>query len=1366
MLTKLSPADPFYNYAECLRLQGSLDPQRLRQAVTAVFNRHDVLRATFLEQAGEVRQKIGPKGSGFDWQERDLRGDRETISLDDYLRAAARTPFDLEAGPLTRIRFLRISEHESVLLVVQHHIISDRSSMQLFWQEVTRIYRSPARGEVSVEEPVMQYVDHVAKSRAADPADRRYWTEKLAGAAPLLSLPTDSPRPNRPSHEGRVITREYPPELARVIHQAARTAGVTTYVYLLSAYLVLLRLYSGQDDISIGAPISSRSSVELERTIGFFNDTVVLRNRVRLEQPFSELLQTVSKGVLEAYAHRNQPFEDIVKELNPERHPGANPLFQTMFLLNEKEGPPDFGAEVIANRTVMDLGVTKFDLTLAVTEADDRLLAGFEYATELFSGDRIGQMLDHYQLILKQLSARPATNIREVRLISGDASQWPDIYKIPFLPDLTPTTVDRQIAEVATTNPKTTALSFGDHQVSYQTLDRRANALAANLLERGIRPGDIVGLHVGRGVDMIVGIYGILKSGAAYLPLDLTYPLDRRRYMLRDSEARWVVTSVPVTDLQLPGSVTVVEIDRLGESPERVRPATHTPTDPAYLIYTSGSSGQPKGIAVSHANLYYSTMARSSVYDRPPESFLLMSSFSFDSSVAGIFWTLTTGGKLVLLPDRAEQDMSGLSELIAREAVTHTLMLPSLYQQLLRFGNTDKLASLTTVIVAGEACAPSVARYHFTTVPRARLYNEYGPTETTVWASVHEVTKSDAEAVQIPIGRPAPYYRIYLIDEVGRLLPPGLPGELCIAGPGLTGGYHKRPELTAQKFGELTLPDGNRVKVYHTGDLAAYGFDGALRFLGRKDSQVKVRGYRVELSEVRKVLLHDPNLTEAEVFLSENGQQLVAYVVGGGGAQDAGKIRDRIAAELPAYMVPASISYLDGLPRLPNGKIDRKTLLASGQPTPDAAPKTLIPPASPEEDKLLTIWREVLGQEDTGVTDNFFSLGGDSLLSIKVLARARRAGLQLPAAAIFEHQTVRELARVALPIGGKSSSAADPASGPVEITPFQLHLLREKTLSAKMAFRVAHISVPADADQDTVSRVVGQLAARHAALRLNFYQAAGVWCARIASPEREVMVTEVGTTATEYTTYLEALANDIDLANDPLFRVVRTDDENTLLLVAHELLLDEFSWDFIIQDLTAQLNGQGAMPIHASYRQAVARLTEQSVKGDFNDQMPFWRKQRATVPPPGAAPQSASASVQTHTLYEFLDEQTTSTLLGYANEAYGTRPQEILLTAVLQTMANASGHGTHCLQVELDDRFDAVSNRAPMLAIGQFTIAYPLLFSLRDTTDPAAATDLREGMLAKRSGVRHWLRYLAIYDWGGRAGSTTGSGLSLYLSNP
>ena len=1016
LLQRLYPKNPFYQYGHLYKITGALNIDLLRQSFLYVLNKHEILRTNFIETVQGVELKIASRPS-FELPTIDLTHlppSEQATKAYQLAQENASNYFDLATDLLIRVHALKLSDTTYWLVLSMHHIIGDRSSLLILNEELFAHYQSLVTETVlPTTTATLQYTDYTywKSTQTINKQHLAYWVKNLSGELPILTLPSDHQRSLQPSFKGGMVKRQLSATLSKKIQQLAKEQQTTLYVILLAAFKVLLYRYTNQTDILVGSPFSNRDKVELERLIGFFNETVVLRTQLSDTLSFKELIAFVKEGTINAFEHKDLPFDALVRTLQPKRHGSNNPLFQVMFVYNSVNPLTYADTSLAIEEEMLDLGVSKFDLTLFVTDHKEYLETTLEFSLDLFEQDSIEQLSRHLEVVLEAITNNPNQLLYQIPLLDAKETEkiaitWNDT-AIPLSKE---TAIHHLIEKQAAAHPQQIAVVFQDTHLSYQTLNEQANKIAVVLLELGVQPNMFIGLYIERSLEMIVGILGILKTGAAYLPLDPEYPMERIEYMLQDANVSIVLTQTKLKNQLTNTTSKVIDLQQaLPKVKDQYLPATSSPKkeDLAYIIYTSGSTGKPKGVPITHENLIHSTTTRFHYFDHQPGVFLLLSSFSFDSSVVGLFWTLCSGGTLVVSPHRIEQNMQTLADLISQNKVTHTLLLPSLYQLLLNYASLEKLHTLTTVMVAGEACSSEIVRQHYAKIPTVQLVNEYGPTEGTVWCTAHTILPADAFG-QVPIGRPIPNVQNYILDKHLQLVPTGVAGELYIGGAGLAKGYWNRPALTADRF--IPHPFREQEKLYKTGDLASYRKNGLIDFLGRADHQVKIRGHRIELEEIQNALLQLDIVQEALVVVQNKMgiPRLIAYLIVKESAQ-AGNLRSALKERLPAYMIPAAFVRLAEFPTLPNGKIDRSKLPAPDE-TAFATNKEFIAPSSEIEQQLVTIWEEVLAIKPIGLQDNFFEIGGDSIHSIKVIAKAQQAGIELAPHQLFEYQTIGELA--------------------------------------------------------------------------------------------------------------------------------------------------------------------------------------------------------------------------------------------------------------------------------------------------------------------------------------------------------------------
>jgi amino acid adenylation domain-containing protein len=1019
---QLAPDTPLYNEPFTIHRHGALDVPVLERAFTEIIRRHESWRTTFPLVHGQPIQRVH---AAFDVKLPviDLRNFPPAEREKEALRLAqvdARTPIDLADGPLWRAQLVQLSDEEYRLFINAHHLIFDGvTGYGVLLPELVALYNAFAHGEPSpLPELDYQFADYALWERGDDrqeslKANLEYWRQQLSGAPPALQLPTDHLRPSSPSFRGATQPFTLPTSLTHGLKALSQRENVTLFVTLLAAFNVLLQRYSAQDDIVIGSITAGRKQAGSDKLLGFFLNTIILRNDLAGDPTFRELLARVRQTALEALSHDEVPLNQLVQALHPDRDGSQNPLFRVLLSLEPSLPPVEVGWDL----TPIDVetGTTKFDLCLVLDDRCDGLLGRLIYSTDLFDAGTISRMVGHLRTLLEGAVAHPELRISQLPLLTEDERhtllvRWNDTAK-PYPPAFVHEQFEAQVART----PDAIAVRSGERQLTCAELDAKANRLAHYLRAQGVDTHTTVGICTDRSPDMIVAILAVLKSGGAYVPLDPSYPSERLRFMLADSGARVLLTQGHLPDWREGSPCKVVNLD--ASAPEfESQPATApdvapAPESPAYVIYTSGSTGGPKGVLVSHRNLAQSTYARLDYYSEPVSSYLLLSSFAFDSSVAVIFHALCSGATLVLPSRDFNWQSDQIATLVKANQISHLLCIPALYAELLENAVPSSLKSLRTVIVAGEACPTPLVESHYQLLDDTSLFNEYGPSEATVWSTVY-ACEPGSSTTSVPIGRPIPNAQLYVLDRNLQPIPIGVPGELLIGGDGVALGYLNRRDLTLEKF--LANPFSPKpMRIYRTGDLVRYLADGNIEFLGRVDHQVKIRGLRIELGEIEGALVEHPDVKEAAVVTegSASDLRLIAYVAARQEfSTSAAELRAFLKARVPGYMVPSVFVFVAALPRTPNGKLDRHALPAviSSEDSGKTGP---IPPRNATERKLARIWSEVFATEVADVTQDFFELGGHSLLAASLLDGVEKEfGNPLSLAFVFQAPTIELMA--------------------------------------------------------------------------------------------------------------------------------------------------------------------------------------------------------------------------------------------------------------------------------------------------------------------------------------------------------------------
>ena len=1044
--------DSCYNVCTALKIAGPLRIQTLRRALERIVERHEILRTNVVVNESGPVQVIAPSiRLPFDILDlRQLSASERETEIQTLVRTESETPFDLSIGPLLRVKLLTAGDAENVLLLTIHHIVCDGWSVSLLLSELARHYQDLSAGRAaSPPQLKIQYADFALWQRERLQGQRferqlEYWRNQMAGAALILDLPTDYPRPEKRSVVGAQDSILLPASLSEAIGKLGRQEGATLFMTLLAAFQTLLFRYSGQEDIVVGSPVAGRSMLETESLIGAFVNTLVFRADFAGQPSFREFLGSVRAATFGAVSNQDVPFEKLVAELNPERKGNRTPLFQTMFVLQNNPAPNLSIEGLTLTPLKISDAKSKFDLTLEAEEAPEGLRVCFEYNSELFRSETIRRMLGHFQNLLKAIVADPAQRVTDLPLLTDSErhqilNEWNENRLAVPEDSCIHTLFEAQVEQT----PNAIALEYRSESLTYRQLNQRANQLAHFLRNKGVGPDTLVGICVHRSPEMLVGMLGVLKAGGAYVPLDPAYPADRLAFMIDDAGLSLVLTQERLIKDLPDGRATLLCLDRDWAriaTESRESPTLNVgPANLAYVIYTSGSTGNPKGVMIEHRSLVNFTVTAAAAYEiGPADRVLQFASLCFDLSVEEIYPALTQGATIVL---RTDEMISSARDFIHYCGVWRItiLDLPTAYWHEL----TDALnqvdlempKAVRLVIIGGEKAAfDRVAAWHERVGERVRLVNTYGPTETTVAVTMCDLRPQDESTRLkiVPIGRPLANATAYLLDESLRPVPIGAPGELHIGGPGVARGYVNRPDLAAEKFIPDIFSSNRGARLYKTGDLGRYRSDGNIEFLGRIDNQIKIRGFRVELEEIEQALRSHTGVLDCVVVLHEDSdgdKRLCAYVVGEPGSElKISELRNYLKTKLPSYMVPASFELIEALPLLPSGKINRRAL-----PTPrftrSEADESFVAPRTPIERLLAVEWCDVLKLERIGIHDNFFELGGHSLLAAKVVSRVRTSlEVEFGMVDLFQAPTIAGLAALLFPRGAQHEPEGELAA--------------------------------------------------------------------------------------------------------------------------------------------------------------------------------------------------------------------------------------------------------------------------------------------------------------------------------------------------
>lgn len=1328
-LWQLDPLSGAYNLPGAVRLSGRLDLGALEQAFASLVARHATLRTLFQRQADDsLRQVPGSASLAIDQVDfSHLSADERELAVANAAGQQSQLPFDLSSGPLLRVTLLKLAAQEHVLLLTLHHIVSDGWSMNVLIDEFIRCYDAFEAGVQPQLPPLpIQYSDYALWQRrwleAGEQARQlAYWQAQLGNEHPVLELPTDHPRPALPSHRGTRYEFAIDPQLAEQLRTTAQQHNITLFMLLLGAFNALLHRYTGQTDIRVGVPIANRNRAEIEGLIGFFVNTQVLRTQLDGQTRVDDLLRAIKETALGAQAHQDLPFERLVEALKLERSLSHTPLFQVMY----NHQPQVADISTVSTASGLALGViewegrtTQFDLTLDTydlnsNETHGKLHAALTYANDLFDAPTIARMAQHWTRLLQgmvcdcrqRISELPMLETTEYQRIVHDWNRADEAFAQELC-------VHELISRQVAADPGALAVTFATRQLTYAQLDAQANRLAHRLIALGVGPEVRVGVAMQRSENLLVALLAVLKSGAAYVPLDPDYPTERVAYMLEDSRALVLLTEPSVAaTLAVSTDTQVLLMDDLqvADYPTSAPVTRVTPDNLAYVIYTSGSTGKPKGVAITHRNVLALIDWSKSVYSHADiQGVLASTSVCFDLSVWELFVTLANGGSLIIARNALE-----LPQLPARDQVRLINTVPSAINALQREGQIP--SSVRIINLAGEPLKQSLVEALYQQPGVEHVYDLYGPSEDTTYSTW---TRREAGG-RANIGRPLKHSASYLLDADLQPVPQGVSAELYVCGAGITRGYLARPGMTAEKY----VPNpfaSNGERLYRTGDLTRYQADGALQYVGRIDHQVKVRGFRIELGEIEARLLQQTSVRELAVLAQDgvNGQQLVAYIVPGDSALlddlDAqAKLREclktALRQHLPDYMVPAFLLFLAQLPLTPNGKLDRKALPAvdgSQQQREHVAPRTVM------EKSLAAIWQDVLALDSVGLEDNFFELGGDSIVSMQVVSRARQAGIVLSPKDLFQHQTVRSLAQAARS-GERPLIDQGPASGAVALAPVQQGFF-DQAIPERQHWNQSLLLVPREAlNVEALQRALEQLLSHHDSLRLRYAQTAEGWQQTYSAATTESVLWQRQAQSVEaLNAVCDEAQRSLDLHQGPLMRallVAMADGTQRLLLVIHHLAVDGVSWRVLLEDLQQFYSASARKLAKTStYQRWVARLQDHLPA--FESSLPYWQSQlrEAANDLPCERPAGALQNRFEQKLEIRLDTEQTRKLLQHAPAAYRTQVNDLLLTALARAVCRWSGQGSTLVQLEGHGREDLFDNIDLTRTVGWFTSLFPV----------------------------------------------------------
>lgn len=1339
MVSEMDKEGLSYNMPVAMKLEGTINIEDARNAITQIIRRHEILRTRFFVKDGVLLQEV------LDMVEPDFTYIEKTVQTDKEILNHFVKPFSLSEAPLFRIQIVK-RENYYMILFDMHHIVGDGMSMGIIMKEFSMLYNG-----ASLMPCTLQYKDYSEWIEKEDmESQKKYWCGVFEGDIPVLDIPTDYQRPLQQSYRGATEKKVVSKELEESIHQLAMDTNSSEYMIYLASAMILLEKYSRQEDIVIGSPISGRIHKDTESMLGMFVNTLAMRGKPEEKKGILEFLEEIKENCLQAYDNQEYPFEKLVEDLDINRDLARNPLFDVMLVLqNNKQEDLIFGTNK-AHYMEWENDVAKFDITFNICQTEEELVIEMEYCTDLYRAETINRMLCHYYQILKQVCSGKVNTIADISLITEEEKAvLLEQFNLKEEPVLDQTIIDL-FEEQVKQSPEKTAVVFEDKELTYGEFNEKVNTLARKLRELGVGRNDFVVIMAERSLEMMIGIFAILKAGGAYVPVLPNYPKDRIDFILSDCEAKVMLTYHITYETDVP-VIELSELDNFPVCEDNLEKITE-PEDNIYCIYTSGTTGKPKGVVNKHSSLLNLILWMQKTYPLTADDAILQkTTYVFDVSASEILWWCVIGARIVMLPPGDEKDPEAIISCIDQNKISMIDFVPSMLSAFLMYvkeENVSCLDSLKYVIAAGEALSADVSNKFYELVGTQRgilLADLYGPTEASIYSTYFDCQPG---LTTVPIGKPVGNVQIHVINKENKLAGIGVPGELCIAGQGLAKGYLKLPELTNEKFVENPFGQG---KMYRSGDLARWTEDGYIEYLGRIDDQVKVRGFRIELDEVRGAIARIPEVDDTAVITRDNQagmKEIYAYLVSKENL-DIADIKSKLTELLPEYMIPAYMMQIHEIPVTRNGKLDMKAL-----PEIEFQRDTdIILPRTEEERVLAGIFCEILGLNEVCVTDNFFKLGGDSIKAIRMVSKLRDAGYEISFREIMQMRTVESIAGK-VQLGVTLLYEQGEVVGTVPTTPV-LNEFIEWNLKKPEHFNQA-VMIPVDSSQVShITRVFEVLAEHHDILRAVYVESALV----IKSMEEwnkpemlEFDVREESDQEAKINELATQVQESLGLEEGPLvkYAVFHTKEADgsealSLLIVIHHLVVDGVSWRILLEDfntILSQLEKGTEVQLSSktsSFIDWANALEEYKENNLLLSELPYWEEVEKMIGEGKLSTEEEEGNVEYDTIEFAYSKEDTNMLLYEAEKAYNTEVNDLLLGALSMTVKEwkqkekvavlLEGHGRQEIHKKINiDR-----------TVGWFTNMYPVVLECRDNMEEAIITTKEMLRKIPNSGIGYGL---------------------------